>query len=224
MTAQAALIGGVFSRIGDLTDKLADWAGNWWFLPVIFIIALLDSVIPIVPSETTVIIGGVAVATGNAPYPLAAVIAVGAAGAFIGDNLAYTIGYRWSAAFERRAARKPRFATKLTRARAQIRKRGGLLLITARFIPGGRTALTLSSGITRQPRRWFVKWTLIAAAIWATYAAGLARLVGEPFKDDHTKAFWIAFGTALAINVVIEIVRRFRSKRAMEQPAIPAPN
>lgn len=227
MTAQAALIGGAFSWIGDFTDRLADWAGNWWFLAVIFIIALLDSVIPIVPSETTVIIGGVAVATGDAPYPLVAVIAVGAAGAFIGDNMAYSIGYHWSAAFERRAERKPRFAAKLRWARGQIHERGGLLLITARFIPGGRTALTLASGITRQPRVWFVKWTLIAATIWATYAAGLARLVGEPFKDDHTKAFWIAFGTALGINVLIEVVRHFRGKRVPESrteaPAVPAP-
>ena len=224
MTAQAALIGGAFSWISDFTDRLADWAGNWWFLGVIFIIALLDSVIPIVPSETTVIIGGVAVATGDAPYPLLAVIAAGAAGAFIGDNMAYTIGYHWSAAFERRAERKPKFAAKLTWARAQIHERGGLLLITARFIPGGRTALTLASGITRQPRTWFVKWTLIAAAIWATYAAGLARLVGEPFADDHTKAFWIAFGTALGINVLIEAVRHFRSKHEPDLPAVSEPS
>jgi membrane protein DedA with SNARE-associated domain len=226
MTAQAALIGGAFSWISDFTDKLADWAGNWWFLGVIFIIALLDSVIPIVPSETTVIIGGVAVATGDAPYPLIAVIAVGAAGAFIGDNMAYSIGHHWSDAFERRALRKPKFNAKLTWARGQIRERGGLLLITARFIPGGRTALTLASGITRQPRGWFIKWTLIAATIWATYAAGLARLVGEPFADDHTKAFWIAFGTALGINVLIEVVRHFRGKHEPDhpQPAEPVPS
>ncbi len=224
MTAQVALIGGAFTWISDMTDKLADWAGNWWFLAVIFIVALLDSVIPIVPSETTVIIGGVAVATGGAPYPLVAVIAAGAAGAFIGDNMAYTIGYRWSAAFERRAQRKPKFAAKLRWARAQIHERGGLLLITARFIPGGRTALTLASGITRQPRTWFVRWTLIAATIWATYAAGLARLVGAPFKDDHTMAFWIAFGTALSINVLIEIVRHLMGKRAAAAKVRQAPN
>ena len=218
MTAQAALIGGVFSWISDLTDRLADWSANWWFLGVIFIIALLDSVIPIVPSETTVIIGGVAVATGDAPYPLIAVIVAGAAGAFIGDNMAYTIGYTWSDNFERRAQRKPKFAAKLLWARTQIHERGGLLLITARFIPGGRTALTLASGITRQPRAWFVWWTSIAATIWATYAAGLARIVGEPFADDHTKAFWIAFGTALGINVLIEAVRHFVGKGSREAP------
>lgn len=219
-TAQFGMIGGVFSFIGDLTDKLGDWASNWWFVGVIFSIALLDSVIPIVPSETTVIIGGVAVATGEAPYPLLVVIGAGAAGAFIGDNMAYAIGHRWSAAFQRRAERKPKFNGKLTWARTQIKERGGLLLITARFIPGGRTALTLACGITEQPRLWFLRWTFVAAIIWATYAAGLARLVGEPFKDNHTLAFWIAFGTALSINVLIEVLRHFRLRRKWNKPAV----
>ncbi len=205
--------GDVVDWITDFTDRIGGWAGNWWFLGVIFIISVLDSVFPVVPSETTVIIGGVAVATGTAPYPLLAVIAAGAAGVFIGDNIAFSIGRRWADAFERRAERKPKFAAKLTWARTKIRERGGLLLITARFIPGGRTAVTISSGITRQSRAWFIRWTFIAALIWASYAAGLARLIGEPFEDDHTKAFWLAFGAAITINVAIEIVRHVRAKR-----------
>ena len=220
--AQIGFLDGVINWLGDFTDKLGDWAGNWWFLGVIFIIALLDSVLPVVPSETTVIIGGVAVATGTAPYPLLAVIAAGAAGAFIGDNMAFSIGRRWSASFERRAERKPKFAAKLAWAHEQISRRGGLLLITARFIPGGRTATTIASGITRQSRAWFMRWTFVAAIIWATYSAGLARLVGEPFKDDHAKAFWIAFATALGINVLIELVRHARAKRAKRDPSTTA--
>ena len=220
--AQLGFLDGVINWLGDFTDKLGDWAGNWWFLGVIFIIALLDSVLPVVPSETTVIIGGVAVATGTAPYPLLAVIAAGAAGAFIGDNMAFSIGRRWSASFERRAERKPKFAAKLAWAHEQISRRGGLLLITARFIPGGRTATTIASGITRQSRAWFMRWTFIAAIIWATYSAGLARLVGEPFKDDHAKAFWIAFATALGINVLIELVRHACAKRAKRDPSTTA--
>jgi len=220
--AQLGFMDGVINWLGDFTDRLGEWAGNWWFLGVIFIIAVLDSVIPVVPSETTVIIGGVAVATDTAPYPLLAVIVAGAAGAFIGDNMAFSIGRRWSAAFERRAERKPKFAAKLAWAHEQISQRGGLLLITARFIPGGRTAITIASGVTRQPRAWFIRWSFIAAIIWATYAAGLARLVGEPFKDDHAKAFWIAFGTALGINVAIEIVRYARVRRAKREWSKPA--
>jgi membrane protein DedA with SNARE-associated domain len=219
------LANGVFSFLTDITDTLGDWASNWWFLAVVFVIAFFDSIVPVVPSETTVIIAGVAVSVGEADYPLYLVIICGAVGAFCGDNTAYQLGRWFAPRFERRAERKPKFAARMTWAADQIRDRGGLLLITARFIPGGRTLLTLSSGITRQPRLWFVAWVAIACTIWATYAAGLAYVVGQPFKDNHTAAFWVAFGTALAVNVVIEIVRHLRTKRrvaAMEAEATPS--
>ena len=211
------MVAGVFSWITDITDTLGDWSANWWFLGAVFVIAFLDSVVPVVPSETTVIIAGVAVAVGEAPYSLWMVIVCGGVGAFLGDNTAYLIGRGFADRFALRASRKPKFAARLRWASDQIRERGGLLLITARFIPGGRTLLTLSSGITRQPQLWFVGWVAIACTIWATYAAGLARIIGEPFKDNHTLAFWVAFGTALAVNIVIEVVRHVRAKRRVHE-------
>ena len=186
---------------------------------MVFTIAFLDSVVPVVPSETTVIIAGVAVATGNAEYALWTVIVAGAVGAFLGDNTAYAIGHHWGKWFHRRAEHRPKFKARLDWADSQIKKRGGPLLITARFIPGGRTALTLSSGITRQHRWWFVRWVALATLLWASYAAGLAFVVGKPFKDDHTKAFWIAFGTAMAVNVMIEVIRHRRSRSRSLAPA-----
>ncbi len=197
--------------VTDLTDWLDRISSHWWFLVIILVIAFLDSVIPIVPSETCVIIGGVAASQGN--QNIYAVIAVGAVGAFLGDNTAYMLGRRASHWFRRRAERRPKFAANLAWANQQIQERGGLLLITARFIPGGRTLLTLSCGITRQKRGWFIRWVALATIIWATYAAMLGRIGGEAFKNDHTKAFLFAFGLAIATNIAIEIARHVRKKR-----------
>lgn len=212
----------VASIITDLTDWLDEISAHWWFLAVIFAIAFLDSVVPVVPSETCVIIGGVAAGVGD--QPLLAVIACGATGAFLGDNTAYALGRRAATWFERRAARKPKFAERLQWATSQIRARGGLLLITARFIPGGRTLLTLSSGITRQRRVWFVSWIAVAVVVWATYASLIGFIGGKAFEDDHTVAFLAAFGAALGITALIEVVRfvlRRRSERA-ERAAVAA--
>ena len=203
--------------VGDLSDWLNDISGHWWFLVVILVIAYFDSVVPIVPSETTVIIGGVAAGLGN--QQLALVIGAGAIGAFLGDNTAYLLGRRMSAAIERWAARKPKRQARLDWANTQIRQRGGLLLITARFIPGGRTALTVSSGITRQPRPWFMAWIAVAAVIWASYAALLGFVGGKAFEDDHTKAFLLAFAAAISLTVLIEVVRHTRAKRASKRDA-----
>lgn len=200
----------VASIITDVTDWLDEFSSNWWFLLIIFGVALLDSVIPIVPGETTVIAGGVAAGAGN--QTLALVILAGASGAFLGDNLAYTIGNRFEPRVNAWAERKSNRTERLEQAGHQIRKRGGPLLITARFIPGGRTVLTISSGITKQPRRWFAIWVAIAGLIWATYAAGLGYLFGQAFEDDHAIAFWLAFGTALGITALIEIIRWIRDR------------
>ncbi len=167
--------------------------------------------IPVVPSETTVIAGGVAAGAGN--QTLAFVIIAGALGAFLGDNLAYTLGRTFHPRVERWAARKPSRRDRLDGAGRQIRRRGGLLLITARFIPGGRSLLTISSGLTRQPRLWFASWIAVAAVIWASYAAVLGYVFGQAFEDDHTMAFWLAFGTALSITLLVEFVRWIRERR-----------
>ncbi len=210
--------------ISSLTDWLDRVSGNWWFLAIILIIALLDSVIPIVPSETTVIIGGVAASSaGAASYNVVFVIIAGAIGAFIGDNLSYQIGRRASRLVERRAAKKESTAKKLKWAADQIEERGGLLLITARFIPGGRTILTLSSGLTKQSQSWFMGWVGVATIIWASYAAILGYAFGTKFEDDHTKAFLLAFGAALAVTVMIELVRLVKKKltaKATQETAV----
>ena len=201
----------VFANIiTDASDWLAEFSSNWYFLAIIFVVAYLDSVVPIVPSETMVIIGGVAAGRGD--QELLAVIAAGAIGAFLGDNTAYLIGNRMSGFIERRAADRPKTRQRLDWAHDQIRIRGGLLLITARFIPGGRTALTVTSGITNQPRRWFMGWVAVAGVIWATYASLLGYLGGQAFQDNHTLAFLVAFGAALGITVLIEVIRHFRNR------------
>jgi len=195
--------------VSQLTNWLVDTSSANWFIAVIFIIALLDSVVPVVPSETTVIIGGVAAGAGD--QNLLLVIVAGAVGAFIGDNLAYAIGRSFHGPIARRAERKPSTQRRLDWAANQVRERGGLLLVTARFIPGGRTALTISCGLTQQPHSWFVKWVALAVTIWATYAAVLGAIFGRALQDNHTAAFLIAFVTALAINIVIELIRKRRS-------------
>ena len=191
--------------INEAFDWLKDFSSSPWFYLIIFAIAVLDSVLPIVPSETLVIIGGVSAGLGNLWIPL--VIVVAATGAFIGDNLSYFIGREASDWVTRRQTRTNKGAARMAKIVEQVHERGGLLLITARFIPGGRTALTLSCGVTKQPRRWFISWAAVAAVIWGNYAALLGFIGGKSFEDNHTLAFIIAFVSAFSITLVIELVR-----------------
>ncbi len=212
------MVGIVASIITDVTEWLDEFSSSWWFILIVFSVALLDSVFPVVPGETTVIAGGVAAGAGN--QSLALVIFAGAFGAFLGDNLAYWIGDRFEPRVRAWAERKPNRMARLDASGLQIKKRGGLLLITARFIPGGRTILTVSSGITQQPRLWFAAWVAVAGLIWATYAAGLGYLFGQAFEDNHAAAFWLAFGTALGITLLVEVIRWLRERGKGDEPAV----
>ncbi len=214
------LLAGALDVVDRITGELEELSANWWFLLVVLAIAFLDSILPVVPSETAVILGGVAAGLGN--QEIYFVIAAGAVGAFLGDMTAYQVGARLRGVVERRAARRESYQRRLDWAKQAIRRRGGPLLITARFIPGGRTALTISSGVTRQPLGWFAGWIAIAVVLWASYAGLLGYVFGNTFKDDHTTAFLVAFGTALSITVLIEIVRHVRGKRRAAPGDLPS--
>lgn len=195
----------MLSIIDTFFEWLKESSSSPWFYLVIFVIATLDAVLPIVPSETLVIIGGVTAGAGD--LSITFVILCGAGGAFIGDNLSYLLGREASDWIVKRRTRTEKGAKQLAKIVTQIHDRGGLLLITARFIPGGRTLLTLACGVTRQPRKWFVGWAVVAAGIWAMYASMLGFIGGKSFADNHTKAFLIAFTGAFSITILIEVAR-----------------
>ncbi len=202
---------GLWESLQSLWEWSEGFADSPWFYVLIFTIAMIDGFFPVVPGETTVIIGGVSAGAGDLNILL--VIAAGALGAMAGDTVSYGIGRFGSTRFPHFFEKRQSSIDKMSR---QIRERGGLLLITARFIPGGRTILTLACGATRQPYvDWFSRWDIAAGLIWATYAGGLGYLFGdwlEERENGETIAFAAAFGSALAITGLIEVIRWYRKR------------
>ncbi len=183
-----------------------------WFLPVVFVVALADAVVPVVPSETAVIVGGVAAGFGE--IGLWSVILAAALGAIAGDSLAYQLGQRTGDFLRRRS--HGRALRRFGWAQRALRDRAALFIVTARFIPGGRTAVTFASGVTRLPRSRFTALVVLAGVVWATYAALLGFVFGRRFQENHTQAFIWAFGSALALVALAELVRWMLNRRPGE--------
>jgi len=202
----------VFDFLNELADWLGDISSSPWFYLVILVIALLDSVVPVVPSETSLILGGLAAGRGD--LFILFVIAAGAIGAFTGDSIAYGIGRRFRKGVTRLVGgRKGAGEERMSKAADQLDERGGMLLITARFIPGGRTLMTITCGATeRSYRNWFIRWDALAAILWAVYGALIGFFFGEIVEDNDMLALILALGTALTITGLIEIVRWFRHR------------
>lgn len=186
-----------------------------WAYAIVLVLSLLDAVLPIVPSEASVITAGVVAATGGVNLEL--VILAAAIGAFLGDNTAYWIGHRFGARARKRYFRGEKSQKSLAWADEQLDKRGGELIAVARFIPGGRTAVTLSAGTLHFPWRRFAVFDAIAAVLWASYAALLGYFGGQAFEGAAWKGLIVALATGLALTGLIEVVRwalkRARSRR-----------
>nr|WTA70884.1 DedA family protein [Micromonospora sp. NBC_00855] len=207
----------------DLLDLLHDTMSSPWVYLAIFAIAVLDGFFPVVPSETAVITAGVFAASG-APY-LPAVILVAAAGALVGDHISYAIGRGGGTRLLDRLPPHSRRRAAIDRARRGIATRGGLILTVARYIPGGRTAVTLTMGAVRYPRRRFLAFDALAASSWGLYSALVGYLGGLAFEQDPLRGLLLGLGLALTVTVVVEVVRWLRNRRRFSEPgadALPA--
>jgi membrane protein DedA with SNARE-associated domain/RNA polymerase-binding transcription factor DksA len=167
----------------------------------------LDALIPALPSETAVIMLGVATAGSTDPR-IGMLVALAALGAFLGDNAAYLLGRRFSPAIGKRLFRGARGQRRRAWTERSLNRFGARLIIVCRFIPGGRTAVTLTCGAVGYPRRSFIPATAAAGVLWASYAFFLGRLGGRVFADQPWIGLLLAFGVALAFSVLIEAVRR----------------
>lgn len=201
----------------QVTDAIS---GSWWAYPLIFIISLGDAILPILPSETAVVTGGVLSASG---LSLPLVMVSGAVGAFLGDSLSYAIGH-WAGPWARRVLFGGKRGKKtLDWAHKQLEERGAEIIVVARFIPGGRTATTFVAGTSGYPYRRFAPAAATGAVIWAVYNSLLGRIGGAAFEDNTGLALLVAFGSALCGMAIIEGVRhligRRRARKSVREPA-----
>ncbi|MGV9210596.1 DedA family protein [Micromonospora sp. RB23] len=205
----------------DLLGLLHDTMSSPWVYLALFAIAVLDGFFPVVPSETAVITAGVFAASGT-PY-LPAVILVAAAGALVGDHVSYAIGRGGGGRLIGRLPPDSRRRTAIERARRGIATRGGLILTVARYVPGGRTAVTLTMGAVRFPRRRFLAFDALAAGSWGLYSALVGYVGGLAFEQDPLRGLLLGLGLALTVTVVVEVARWVGNRRrsARSTPATP---
>ena len=196
----------MFSSIVDAVS-----GSNWSYL-IVFTIAMLDAFFPIVPSEATAIAAGVVASTGG--LNVGVVILAASLGAIAGDNISFALGHFLGARVERRFFTSEKSQKRLKWAQKTLDERGGYLIVVARFIPGGRTVTTFTAGfVETYPWRRFIMFDTIAGFIWGTYTVMLGYLGGKSFEEEPWKGLLLAFGIALAVTAVVEVVRHLRARR-----------
>jgi membrane protein DedA with SNARE-associated domain len=182
-----------------------------WLLLVLFIAAAVDAVFPVVPSEGMVVTAGMAAAAGH--QNLLLVIAVAMAGSVIGETVCYFMGRGSGPALHRWMKRQERRQQIYDRVAGALHSRGGLILMTVRYIPGARMVATLTAGATRYSFKKFIVFTFAGVTVAYTYVALLGYLGGDAFAHDQLKALAFSLSLAAVVGLVIETTRRIVVKR-----------
>ncbi|TCC10179.1 DedA family protein [Kribbella soli] len=182
-----------------------------WLLLILFAAAAIDAVFPVVPSEGMVITAGMAAAAGH--QNLLLVITVAMAGSVIGESVCYFLGRGSGPALHRWMKRQERRQRLYEKVSAALHSRGGLILMTVRYIPGARMVATLTAGATRYSFKKFIVFTIAGVTVAYTYVALLGYLGGDAFAHDQLKGLAFSLSLAAVIGLVVETSRRIVVKR-----------
>ena len=194
-------------------SQAVDWiSGSAWSYVFVFLFAVLDAFFPVVPSESLVIVAGTLAGAGDLNVLL--VILAASSGAIVGDNISYGIGKWVGKRTVRRLFRHERAHRGFDWAEAQLEQRGSYIILIARFIPFGRTAVTFTAGYTEGlPWHRFIRYDIVAGLVWGTYATMLGYLGGKQFEEQPWKGVVLGLAIAFAVAFTVEWIRKRRERR-----------
>ena len=199
-------------------QMMVDWvSGSNWSYVAIFAIAVIDAFFPVVPSESMVIVAGTLAGAGDLSVIL--VILAAWAGAVTGDNISYGIGKFAGEHTVKRLFKHPKAHRGFDWAEQQLEERGSYIVVIARFIPFGRTAVTFTAGYTHGlPWHRFFRYDVVAGGVWATYATMLGYIGGKQFEEHPWKGVLLGLGIAFAVAAAVELIRKRRERKADAVP------
>jgi len=213
----------LLARIAEIVDSLVVLVTD---SPLTYLVILLltavDPMLPIIPAEA--VVTAAAVLAGQGQLNVVWVMLAAGLGAFLGDNVVYWIGRVAGRPLITRVLR--RRADQLEAAELQFERRGGILIIVGRFVPGGRTLTSMSAGALGFSWPRFLAWDAVAAVVWAVQATLPGYIGGVVVADRPWLAMVVGFALSLGLAAAIAIGQHWwqRRDRAAQPSAPPAPS
>lgn len=219
------LVEGFIEWFNHLSGLVLNSVDSPWALLVIAAFCLIDGLIPAFPSESVIIAVAAISVAGQGP-PLWLLILVAAGGAWLGDNLVFSLG-RLIPVERIPFLNRGRGLELVTKANATIHKRPAPLLIAARFIPGGRVAVNVSAGAMGFSRRRFMQIDAFAVLLWASYSALLGLAAGAYLHDHPLIAAMVGVTLGVLFGVIVDRLfawwQRRRARRAAAEGVVEGP-
>lgn len=184
----------------DWIVQLIAWGGYFG----VFMLMLLETMFPPLPSELILPLAGMQAAQG--PLGLGGVILFATAGAMLGNFLWYLLA---------RAIRPERFRQFIERhgrwitmdwrdvekVQRHFDRHGAGIVLVGRMLPGIRTFISVPPGILRMPVARFLLWSTLGTAVWSAALAAAGYALGAAFERIEEVAAPVTTGI-VAIGIL----------------------
>lgn len=169
----------------------------------IFLLMLLESVFPPIPSELIIPFAGFSAASGALDFWL--VLLSATLGAVVGMLPWYFAGRLFGLGRVRMLAdRYGRWLTlnaaEIDTATAWFRRFGPIIVLVGRLIPLIRTLISVPAGLARMPLWQFLAFSTLGALIWNSTLIGAGFLLSEHYELVEK---WLDPGTTIVLGLVV---------------------
>lgn len=186
----------------SLNDFVMPLATSRWVYVLAFASIVLDAFAPMFPSETVVVgLAALAAATGAPDVFVLTIVA--ACAAVVGDNIAFGLG-RWLGRDRLSRMKQPTVVGAMIWARGELERRPASVLLTSRYIPFGRTAVTMTAGASGFPWTRFAPLSVLAGVAWAIYMVLVGALTGTWMQDNPVLGVCTAILVAVMLGYCID--------------------
>ena len=179
-------------------------------------LVLLETVVPPVPSEVILPYAGYLSRQGQ--LTLVGLILWSTVGSTVGALLLYWLGAALGLPRASRLLARTRLVDEddLDRGAAWFHRHGTAAVVVGRLVPGVRSLISIPAGADRMHLGLFVLCTAVGSGVWNAALIGLGAALGTQrhLIDPYLDVLDVVVYSALAVGVVVLVVRRLRRRRA----------
>ncbi|KKZ14941.1 MAG: alkaline phosphatase [Candidatus Synechococcus spongiarum 142] len=189
----------------------------------IFTAMLLENIVPPIPSEVIMPLGGFYVQQGM--LQLIPVVLAGVLGTVVGALPWYGLGrlineQRLEAWLQRHGRWLGISVDELRRTRTWFARHGSTVVFWGRLVPGIRTLISVPAGVELMPLLPFLLWTTMGSFLWILLLTMAGMALGTGYEQVETwlepvsaaaKVLLVLILLGLAVFVGLRMLRRARS-------------
>ena len=211
----------IFTSIPDLIIKAVQENTVFAYFVIGFAM-FLENIVPPIPSEIIMPLGGYFVYQGSLNFYV--LVLFGTAGTLLGSFPWYLLGkalneQKISKLLDKRGKFLGITSKDLSKSRLWFDKYGTLLVFWGRLIPGIRTLISVPAGIELMPIGTFFVWTTLGTLIWVTILTTAGYMFGENYQNislylDNFKVYLKPIFIVILIFLSLKFLRNILKNKS----------